>query len=124
MPEEQDAVDLLDSLGGGRRWGVGIQEGLGRGRGDEGGIGVVIGVEGAVDGVAAFVQAWFAGDLDGDPPQDHRRNGDHRGRDGSHPQLLFLSALPCDGGLVMRFADGGWQTVYIYRQLVYPCGIQ
>lgn len=43
-------------------------------------VGVIAGVEGAVDGGTAAVEARFAGDLDGDPAQDHRRDG-HQGAD-------------------------------------------
>lgn len=62
--------------------------------GDERGVWVVIGVEGLVDGLPPFLEAGLAGDLDGDPAQDHRCYGDHGGRDGCHLSLSLTTR--CD----------------------------
>lgn len=88
-----------DSLNGGggdwrSRWG-GIEEGLGVVRCGDRGVRVVVGVEGAIDGFSAFLQARFAGDLDGDPAQDHRRDRHNRTRDRCH----LSSSLFCELGL-------------------------
>lgn len=88
------AAASVDGLGGRGGCGGGIEEGLvdvvGLGLllgGDERGVWIVIGVEGLVDGLPPFLEAGLAGDLDGDPAQDHRCYGDHGGRDGCHLSL-------------------------------------
>ena len=47
-------------------------------------VGVAGGVEGAVDSGAAALQAGFAGELDGDPAQDHGRDSNQRADDRRH----------------------------------------
>lgn len=82
-----------DGLGGRRGGGgeVGEERLVGGGAGGVGGGGrvrVVVGVEGAVHGAAAGLEAGLAGHLDGDPAQHHRRDGDHRRHHRPHPSLL------------------------------------
>jgi hypothetical protein len=51
-------------------------------------VGIVVGVERAVDGGAALVQAGLAGDLDGDPAQHHPRDSYHCACYRSHRSLF------------------------------------
>jgi len=86
----------VDGLGGGGS-GRGIEKGLVDDglwllllRGDEGGVWIVIGVEGLVDGLSPLLEAGLAGDLDGDPAQDHGSYGNHRALDGCHLSLALI----------------------------------
>jgi len=61
--------------------------------GDERGVGVVIEVEGSVNGLSPLLEAGLASNLHGDPAQDHRRYGDYGARDGCHLSVSLPSVF-------------------------------